>query len=65
MQPRIVNMEHIVHSLEFGDNQLVDECYVFAVENWNFMLSSQSLPIFLAHSILFEILIIAQTQVCA
>lgn len=25
LQPRTINMEHVIHSLEFGDDQLVNE----------------------------------------
>ena len=64
MQPRTINMKHIVHSLEFGDSELVTHVYVIATLNQVFVLHSQSSPFSLVHLILSKKLITPEIQVC-
>ena len=65
MQPRIINMKHVVHSLEFGDSQLVRRrvCVSYSAVHQVFVLHSQSSPFFLVHLILSKKLITPQIQV--
>ena len=35
LQPRSINMEHYIHSLEFGDNQLVSMCTCSVLSYYN------------------------------